>query len=283
MEVECVMGKLVDGDDGLPAAAVGEWAEEKIFDVMEYVKLSHGARRRFLGWSGATYIDLFCGPGQSKIRDSRRFVDGAAVAAWKVSKQCGSPFSAVYIADVDEEKRDVCAARLRKMGAPVVEMKGTAAEAAQALITRLNTGALHFAFLDPYSLGSLSFKMLRSLAAHPTIDILVHISAMDLARNIEQQTLEESADFDSFAPGWSKEVPINLPQAERRQLVMDYWAKYVESNLALNAKSAMHPVKNSRNALMYWLLLLYRHDLAGKFWNIVLNARPQSTGDLFRS
>jgi three-Cys-motif partner protein len=210
-------------------------------------------------------------------------VNGAAVAAWKVSKQCGSPFSAIYIADTDEEKRDICVARLRKLGAPVVEMKGTAAEAAQALITRLNTGALHFAFLDPYSLGSLSFKMLRALAAHPTIDILVHISAMDLTRNIEQQTLEESADFDSFAPGWSKEVRINLPQPVRRQLVMDYWAKSVESNLALNAKSAMHPVKNSRNALMYWLLLLYRHDLAGKFWNIVLNARPQSTGDLFRS
>jgi three-Cys-motif partner protein len=281
MTIQCDMGKLVDGDDGLPAESVGEWAEEKIFDVTEYVKLSHGARRKFLGWSGATYIDLFCGPGQSQIRDSRRFVDSAAVAAWKVSKKCGSPFSSVYIADTDEERRGYCATRLRKLGAPVEEMKGTAAEAAQALITRLNTGALHFAFLDPYSLGSLSFKMLRALAAHPSIDILVHISAMDLARNIERQTLDESADFDSFAPGWNKEVPINRPQAERRRLVLEFWAKNVESHLELNTKSAMHPIKNSKNALMYWLLLLYRHDLAGKFWNIVLNARPQRNGELF--
>ena len=92
------MVKLVDGGDGLPAAIVGDWAEEKIFAVTEYVRLSHGARRKCLGWSGATYVDLFRGPGQSKIRDSQRFVDDAAVAAWKASKKIGSPFSAVYIA-----------------------------------------------------------------------------------------------------------------------------------------------------------------------------------------
>jgi hypothetical protein len=94
MEVQSDMGKPVDGDDGPPGESIGEWAEEKIFDVKEYVKLSRGARRKLLGWSGATYIDLFCGPGRPKIRDSQRFVDGAAVAAWKTS-QCGSPFSAV--------------------------------------------------------------------------------------------------------------------------------------------------------------------------------------------
>jgi hypothetical protein len=42
----------VDGDDGPPGESIGEWAEEKIFDVKEYVKLSRGARRKLLGWSG---------------------------------------------------------------------------------------------------------------------------------------------------------------------------------------------------------------------------------------
>lgn len=43
------MGKLVSGADGLPAEEVGEWIEEKLFDVRQYVTLSHGARRKFLG------------------------------------------------------------------------------------------------------------------------------------------------------------------------------------------------------------------------------------------
>jgi hypothetical protein len=28
---------------------------------------------------------------------------------------------------------------------------------------------------------------------------------------------------------------------------------------------------------------LYRHTLAGKFWNIVTKYRPQTTGDLFHA
>jgi hypothetical protein len=32
---------------------------------------------------------------------------------------------------------------------------------------------------------------------------------------------------------------------------------------------------------LYWLLLLYRHELAEKFWNIVLRYQPNQTGDLF--
>jgi hypothetical protein len=44
-EYHDAMGKLVRGADGLPADEVGEWVEEKLFDITQYVKLSHGARR----------------------------------------------------------------------------------------------------------------------------------------------------------------------------------------------------------------------------------------------
>src|SRR5260221_14577952 len=109
------MGKLVPGSDGRPAEEVGPWVEDKHFVVTEYVKLSHGARSKFLGAGkgGATYIDLFCGPGQTKIRDSAQLVDGAAVAAWKAARDSGSPFTALYIADKDDERRQHCAWRLR--------------------------------------------------------------------------------------------------------------------------------------------------------------------------
>jgi hypothetical protein len=108
------MGKLVRGADGLPADEVGEWVEEKHFDITQYVKLSHGARRQFLGpgKAGATYIDLFCGLGQARIRESSRIVDGAAIAAWRVADGQGSPFSAMYIADKDPTRRQHCAKRI---------------------------------------------------------------------------------------------------------------------------------------------------------------------------
>ena len=278
------MGKLVDGTDGIPAEEVGSWVDEKLFIVTEYIKLSSGARRKFIGPgnAGATYIDLFCGPGQAKIRDSTRHVDGAAVAAWKAARDRGSPFTAMYIADKDAECRRYCATRLRALSAPVEEVSGTATEAARAIAATLPAHALHFAFLDPYSLGALSFELLRCLAALRRMDILVLISAMDLFRNIEQQSADDDArEFDDFAPGWREQVPLNLPQSERRAKVMEYWARCVAEQLGLNASSEMHAVKNRVNRLIYWLLLLHRHTLAKKFWNIVLKARPQTTGDLF--
>jgi hypothetical protein len=59
------MGKLVAGNEGVQAEEVGLWVEEKHFFITEYIKLSHGARLGFIGPNdaGATYIDLFCGPG----------------------------------------------------------------------------------------------------------------------------------------------------------------------------------------------------------------------------
>jgi hypothetical protein len=91
--------------DGLPADEVGEWVEEKHFDITQYVKLSHGARRQFLGpgKAGATYIDLFCGLGQAKIRESSRIVDGAAIAAWRVADGQGSPASGVSCSAGDQD------------------------------------------------------------------------------------------------------------------------------------------------------------------------------------
>jgi len=113
------------------------------------------------------------------------------------------------------------------------------------------------------------------------MDILVLISAMDLFRNIEQQSTGEQHEFDDFAPGWRDHVRIDLPQTERRAKVMEYWAACVAEQLGLDASSEMHAVTNSVNRLLYWLMLLSRHELAKKFWKIVLTGRPQRTREMF--
>jgi hypothetical protein len=63
---------------------------------------------------------------------------------------------------------------------------------------------------------------------------------------------------------------------------MEYWAWRVGMQLGFNASSSlMHPVKNGVNRLIYWLLLLQRHELAERFWTIVLKGRPQRTREMF--
>jgi three-Cys-motif partner protein len=229
---------------------------------------------------GATYIDLFCGAGRSKIKQTGKLIDGSPVLAWKASVAQGAPFSEVYIADTDRERLDACAERLRRLGAPVHAIHTDAETAASHIVPTLNPYGLHFAFVDPYNLGALSLRLIEALAPLRRMDILVHLSAMDLFRNAEQNILEEQDQFDRFAPGWREHVRTEAPQPEFRRDLIDYWKRCVDAR-GISASARMRAIKNSVNREMYWLLLLSRHPLAEKFWNIVLKYQPNQTGSLF--
>lgn len=65
---------------------------------------------------------------------------------------------------------------------------------------RLNAYALHFAFVDPYSLGVLDFDILRKLAKLRRMDMLIHVSVQDLDRNLRKYIAKANSSLDSFAP-----------------------------------------------------------------------------------
>lgn len=157
------MGNLIDGDDGLPAEEVGVWAKEKHDLLRRYIDISRAVRRRWIGPTnaGATYIDLFCGPGRARIRKTGEWIDGSCVGAWKKSVEGGAPFSTVYIADADAEKLEYATERLRRLKAPVVRIHGRAVETAKQIATRLHSNGLHFAFIDPFNLGAFDFEVMR--------------------------------------------------------------------------------------------------------------------------
>ena len=67
--------RYTQGDEGLIAEKVGSWAVDKLKIVTDYVYASGGARKKYAG-TGAAYIDPFCGPGRSLIRDTTRSIDG---------------------------------------------------------------------------------------------------------------------------------------------------------------------------------------------------------------
>ncbi|MBX9846062.1 MAG: hypothetical protein K2Z80_30085 [Xanthobacteraceae bacterium] len=91
---------LLDAD-GLLVEKVGRWATDKLKIVTDYVHASGGARKAYLG-TGAAYIDVFCGPGRSQIRETSQFIDGSPVAAFKKGQTSPAPFSSIYISDADE-------------------------------------------------------------------------------------------------------------------------------------------------------------------------------------
>jgi three-Cys-motif partner protein len=266
------MGELVPGDDDLPAEGdVGPWVKDKHRALREYLRYHAAPRAKF---THRAYIDVFCGPGRAKLRDSGQFVPGSPVIAWNGSVEDKAPFSALYIADSDPVRRTACAERLRRLGAPVIEVEGDAITAAAAIVAQLDPYGLHFAFVDPYSLGELRIELLRTLARVQRMDLMVHLSAMDLFRNFDRNLAGERREFDAFAPGWQQQVAKRLSKDERRRAAIDYWKTLVDA-MGLDAQAEMKAVKNSVNRDLYWLLVLSRHPLAEKFWKIVLESDPQ--------
>lgn len=277
------MGELVQADDGLPAEKdVGEWVKQKHQNLVAYLDFQALVRKRFLGpgKGGATSTDLFCGPGKARIKDIQEFVDGSPVVAWKALKH-KQPFSSVFIADRDQDRRTACAERLRRLGAPVIEIGGDAKTAATEIARRLNPYGLHFAFIDPYSLGASKLSILQTLMQLKRMDLMVHISAMDLFRNLDFNLMRTRKEFDDFAPGWLEKVDLKAPDHEQRRALMNHWISLINS-AGFDATAEMKPIKNSANRDLYWLLVLSRNGLAKKFWNIVVkHEEPQQAFTLF--
>lgn len=262
----------MNGDDGLVAEDVGAWATEKHELLCRYVDITRSVRSKFLGYGkgGATYIDLFAGTGRARLRRSGKFIDGSCVAAWKTSVAGKAPFSKVYIADSDPERLHAAETRLKNLGAPVISICGKATDTANHIKALLNPHGLHFAFIDPFNLGAFDFSVMQQLAPLKRIDMLVHVSKMDLQRNLGFNLTAQQNAFDVFAPGWKNHINLSQSHKGIRQAVFEYWQSKVAS-LGVAPSAEMRLITGSRKQHLYWLMLAAKHDLAHKFWKTAMD------------
>ncbi|WP_024340955.1 three-Cys-motif partner protein TcmP [Bradyrhizobium japonicum] len=270
------MGELVRGDDGLDVEEVGPWARDKIASLCRYISISRAVRRKWLGpgKAGATYVELFCGPGRSKVRRKDQFIEGSCVAAWKESVRAGAPFSSVFVADADDNRRKLAVARLQHAGAPVIEVEGDAVTAARTIRALMSPSSLHFVFVDPYNLGAFKFEVMETFAGLSYIDMLVHISKMDIQRNTGMNIRAQRAAFDDFAPGWRSAVDMAQRHPTVRRQMFEFWRRKV-STLGISPSADMELITNEGGQHLYWLTLLAKHELALRFWKAAANKTGQ--------
>jgi three-Cys-motif partner protein len=271
---------LIQGDDGLPAEEDGAWAIEKHNYLGRYLDISRGARQKFLGprKAGATFIDLFCGTGRARIRETGQWIDGSAIAAWKIAEAGNARFSQILVSDIEGKRRKACVERLRRLGACVRELGGPAIEAAEEVISVVHPHGLHFAFLDPYNLAELDFSIIKTLSQLKRIDMLIHVSAMDFQRNLGRNIGSIGSVFDIFAPGWREVVDLNSSKVAIRHKVFEYWRGLV-AQLGTGPANDVTLITGRKNQRLYWLLLAAKHKLARKFWSVATNVNKQ--GELF--
>jgi three-Cys-motif partner protein len=193
--------------------------------ITDYVQIASATRRKY---KHCGFIDVFCGPGQSQIRETGELIDGSPVAAYKQAR-AGHPFSSVHISDADKDLLSSAETRLRNAGAPVVATKGPASVALPRMVNQLSSSGLHLALLDPHNLGALSFDLFECLSRLQRIDVIVHVSLSDLQRNVDRYTSAAHEQFDKFAPDWRNHVNTEMNQAALRAAIMKYWTDRVVS------------------------------------------------------
>lgn len=269
---------VVDPTDELPLACVGAWVAEKHLRLEKYITISGPTRRKY-GRGGTTYIDLFCGPGRARIRGTTKIVDGSALVAAKTSTDVGAPFTDLFIGDTNQSFVDFTRARLAGTRINVGSCTGPAEATSQWVASTAPKLALHFAFLDPYDLKTLPFVVIQRLAAFKRMDILIHVSAQDLQRNLDRYLLSAKSPLDVFAPGWRSKVKNTANKREARRQVFEHWLSLIRE-LDMQPAQGVEDVTGSRSQHLYWLVFVARHELAIKFWEEIRAVTKQKALDL---
>jgi three-Cys-motif partner protein len=111
------------------------------------------------------------------------------------------------------------------------------------------------------------------------MDVLIHVSAQDLQRNLHNYLKSGDTRLERFAPGWRDAVDTNRSQQGVRAAILEYWSGKIEKLGLPPAKHAELISGVSHNQRLYWLVLAARHELARNLWDKIRSVTRQ--GDLF--
>lgn len=184
----------------------------------------------------------------------------------------------MLVGDLDGERSNACATRLSALGANAVQFVGPATETVVKMAATIPQGALCIAFVDPYNLALLDFRMLRTLAQIKNIDLIVHFSTMDLLRNTDMELDPTRARFDDMAPGWRDQPWASNSNKHNLTVAVDgYWRSLLEG-LGFSRSEACPLITNGRRQGIYRLMFFARHDLPLRLWGDVAR---NPNGELF--
>lgn len=258
----------------------GAWWKEKHDRVRNYVAASSGARKSFVGpgKAGATYIDPFCGPPERVFRDSSQPFESGAIAACRRAQESGCQFSEVHIGDTNSDAvAETARALEERFGVAAVAYEGQAQRTVPEMCSALNPYALHLAFLDPFDISNLDFGIVKQLAALPRIDMIAHVSASDVQRNLPQDLSVQTDRLERFAPGWRHNVDLHQSQSRIREDLYEYWRSLVEG-AGMNRSDQAPLVRGSNRQPLYYLMFLSKHPLADRLWNSIQNLSGTTRG-----
>jgi three-Cys-motif partner protein len=258
-------------EDGLPLGDAGEWSREKLFYVKRYIEIFTKAMRN--KWI-MNYIDLFSGPGKSRIGKSDEIILGSPLIALTTQYK----FFKYYFNDNDEIK--INALKTRCASSDVNHKVDFSCGDANISVTKIvkeiqesdsrRSKSLSLAFLDPYGLH-LNWATIETLAKIKC-DILIYFTDMGLKRVMPNQYQSEKTNLiDNFfgSKDWRK-IYEDYRKGEQFHLIrslLDFYKNQLKELGFENYESPEPEIRSSKkNAPLYRLILASSHIRAHEFW-----------------
>ncbi len=266
-------------DDGLFTNPIGSWAEDKYRYVGMYAEMfSTGMKNR---WPRRVYLDLFCGPGYSRVRDAGRIVLGSPMIALSLP----DPFDAYVFADENPEALDALRSRVARLERQHVvtyipgDANATVNRILETISEKSGMKTLSFCFLDPYKLN-IHFETVRRIADGRAVDFLILLALyIDANRNVQWYIEEGNRTIDLFLGDrtwrdrWKRAARQGVSIVEF--LANEYSARMAQIGFAPMELDEMIKVRTTEKRLpLYYLAFFSKHDKGLEFWRQVRKYAP---------
>lgn len=271
-------------DDGLKVAEVGSWSEEKYRLVEAYSSLFCRSMRR--KWGSLVYLDIFAGPGYARFQGTSRIVAASPLIALGLDDK----FSSYIFSEADPTSAQALQTRCARdfTSEHVRVIPGDANALADQIVrampmpSKANT-VLGFCFVDPYKMGNLQFSTIEKLAAR-FMDFLVLIpSGMDAHRNEQRYVSTSNTTVDDFVGDSRWRTRWEAEKAAGKQFEKFIVEEFGRSMTRLGyadpgLEKAAIIRSDTKNLLLYRLVLYSKNKLGGKFWDEAMKYTNPQTG-----
>lgn len=259
------------GPDGLSARTVGPWVARKEHFVGRYSSMfARGMRNH---WERRAYVELFAGPGLSLNKATGEFTDGSPIRAMLAE------LTDFVFVDNDPLATAALSTRAepRRGGRSLTVITADCNDAVPQVARALPGDALTLAFVDPTG-WQVRMETMLALTHERRVDLLVTFHAGQMKRVAQYPVPELDGFFGSNA--WRS--ALGLPRNERSERLLRLYNEALLPNdyLAECWRYAV-PIRNSRNVIMYYLVLFTKHRRGIDFWSKAIAVDEARQPDLF--
>lgn len=254
-----------DVNAALPARTVPAWNARKHHFLRRYMDIfSVGMKRNTAGLS---YIDLFAGPGMCVLSGSGQRVEGSPLIALSY------PFWRYAFVEKDAADADALRQRVQahRNGSRAQVIVADCNEAVEDVRRQMPERGLTFAFIDPTA-WQVRFETIRRLVDGRRVDLLVTFHIMGMRRNADRP-MKIIDDFFG-TPAWR---PIVARQHLPASDLLNVYRRQLEGiGYVFDDTAPAVPVRNSKDAPIYYLLFASKHKRGYDFWRKI--TKEEETG-----